>query len=63
MKISLEFRTPFFGGLIIGDELYVDINERQEESMKKSLIFFYETLFTSNVVAEVYSVFRTQSYI
>ena len=63
MKITVEFRTPIFGGLIIGGGLYMNINERQEESMKKSLIFFMKTLFTSNVFAEAYSVFRTQSNI
>ena len=31
--------------------LYVELNERQEERMKKSLIFFIETLFTSNAGA------------
>ena len=35
--------------------LYVEINECQEERMKKSLIFFIETLFTSNVFAGAYS--------
>ena len=35
--------------------LNVEINERHEESVKKSLIFFIKTLFTSNVFAEVYS--------
>ena len=30
--------------------LYVEINERQEERMKKQLIFFIKTLFTSNVL-------------
>ena len=35
--------------------LYVEINERQEERMKKQLIFFIKTLFTSNVFAEAYS--------
>ena len=34
--------------------LYVDNNERQEEKMKKSLIFFIKILFTSNVFAETY---------
>ena len=36
-------------------DLCVDISERQEERMKKSLIFFIKSLFTSNVFAEAYS--------
>ena len=30
--------------------LYVEVNERREERMKKQLIFFIKTLFTSNVL-------------
>ena len=48
------FRKPFLVGLSVGD-LCVDISERQEERMKKSLIFFIKPLFTSNVFAEAYS--------
>ena len=33
----------------------VNIDERQEERMKKSLIIFIKTLFTSNLFAEAYS--------
>ena len=33
----------------------MDINGRQGERMKKSLIFFIKTVFTSNVSAEAYS--------
>ena len=33
----------------------MEINERQEGKMKKLLIFFIRTLFTSNVLVEVYS--------
>ena len=38
-----------------GRFLYVEVNERLEERMKKSLIFFIKTLLTSNVFAEAYS--------
>ena len=33
----------------------MEINERREERMKKLFIFFIRTLFTSNVLVEVYS--------
>ena len=35
--------------------VYVRINERQERKMKKSLIFFIKTLFTSYLLTEEYS--------
>ena len=45
-----------FGGIICGGGgVYADINERREQRMKKLLIFFIKTHFTSNVFAEAYS--------
>ena len=48
---SLNF-TAFFTVVFMWC-LYLDINERQKERMKKSLIFFIKILFTSNAFGGV----------
>ena len=54
------FPKPFLVGLTWGEPtcgggLYVDINEPQEERMKKPLVFLIKAFFTLNIFEEVYS--------
>ena len=53
-----SFANPFWWAYLRGGGeggVYVRINECHEEKMKKSLIFFIKTLFTSNVLTQAYS--------